>query len=73
MVINFAQSQAQSRVSIDFSHTVLEFLNTGHSQCISLWEVVRAWFREKTRWSQTLRKFAFKVNFRSIFYVRLRI
>ncbi|RWW37891.1 hypothetical protein BHE74_00056935 [Ensete ventricosum] len=34
-VINFAQSRAQSRVSIYFSCTVSEFQNTGHSQCIS--------------------------------------
>ncbi|RRT61677.1 hypothetical protein BHE74_00029128 [Ensete ventricosum] len=33
-VINFAQSQ----VSIDFSRTISEFQNTGHSQCISPWE-----------------------------------
>ncbi|RRT45878.1 hypothetical protein B296_00009925 [Ensete ventricosum] len=51
MVINVAQSHAQSRVSIDFSCTVLEFQNTGHSHCISPWEVVRARFREKRRWS----------------------
>ncbi|RZR90603.1 hypothetical protein BHM03_00018514 [Ensete ventricosum] len=52
MVINFAHS----RVSIDFS-SISSFdwffllrpkiQNTGHSQHISPWEVVRAWFREK--------------------------
>ncbi|RWV97770.1 hypothetical protein BHE74_00036260, partial [Ensete ventricosum] len=62
MVINIAQSRAQSRVSIDFSCTILKIQNTGHSQrirqCseiqnighsqrISPWEVVRTWFREK--------------------------
>ncbi|RRT44060.1 hypothetical protein B296_00033301 [Ensete ventricosum] len=49
MVINIAQSYVQSRVSIDFSSTVSKFQNTSHSQCISPWEVIRAWFREKTR------------------------
>ncbi|RZS10456.1 hypothetical protein BHM03_00041688 [Ensete ventricosum] len=39
-VLNIAQSRAQSRVSIDFSRTILEFQNTGHSQRISPWEVV---------------------------------
>ncbi|RWW47535.1 hypothetical protein BHE74_00046459 [Ensete ventricosum] len=43
-VINFAQS----RVSIGFSCTILEFQNTGHSQHISPWEAIRARFREKT-------------------------
>ncbi|RWW47578.1 hypothetical protein BHE74_00046415 [Ensete ventricosum] len=47
MVINFAQSL----MSIGFSYTISEFQNTGHSQRISPWEVVRARFREKTRWS----------------------
>ncbi|RRT45880.1 hypothetical protein B296_00009926 [Ensete ventricosum] len=46
-VINFAQS----RVSIDFSCTISEFQNTGHSQRISPREVVRAPFCEKTRQS----------------------
>ncbi|RWW37976.1 hypothetical protein BHE74_00056831 [Ensete ventricosum] len=45
MVINFAQSL----VSIGFSCTVSEFQNTGHSQHISPWEVIRARFHEKTR------------------------
>ncbi|RWW35434.1 hypothetical protein BHE74_00059630 [Ensete ventricosum] len=40
-VINFVQSHARSLVSIDFSCTVLEIQNTGHFECISLWEVVR--------------------------------
>ncbi|RZR78448.1 hypothetical protein BHM03_00003798 [Ensete ventricosum] len=47
MIINFTQSP----VLIDFSCTVSEFQNTGHSQSISPWEVVRARFHEKTRWS----------------------
>ncbi|RWV80790.1 hypothetical protein GW17_00057874 [Ensete ventricosum] len=34
-IITFAQSHAQSRVSIDFSCTVSKFQNTGHSQRIS--------------------------------------
>ncbi|RRT60671.1 hypothetical protein B296_00032659 [Ensete ventricosum] len=46
-VIHFAQCHAQSRGSIGFSCTISEFQNTGHSQRISLWEVVRAWFRKK--------------------------
>ncbi|RWW53346.1 hypothetical protein BHE74_00040186, partial [Ensete ventricosum] len=50
-VMNFAQSHARSRLSIDFSCTVSEIKNTGHSQSICKWEVVRAWFHEKTRWS----------------------
>ncbi|RRT71519.1 hypothetical protein B296_00017897 [Ensete ventricosum] len=40
-VINFAQSHAQSRVSIGFSCSVSEIQNTGHSQNISPWEVVQ--------------------------------
>ncbi|RRT31505.1 hypothetical protein B296_00057463, partial [Ensete ventricosum] len=43
-VINFAQS----RVSIDLSCTISEFQNTGHSERISPWEVVRVRFHEKT-------------------------
>ncbi|RZS08718.1 hypothetical protein BHM03_00039724 [Ensete ventricosum] len=43
--INFVQS----RVFIDFSCAVSKIQKTGHSQCISPWEVVRAWFRKKTR------------------------
>ncbi|RZS08000.1 hypothetical protein BHM03_00038922 [Ensete ventricosum] len=46
-VINFTQSRARSRVSIGFSSTILEIQNTSHSQCISPWEVVRAWFHKK--------------------------
>ncbi|RRT35676.1 hypothetical protein B296_00038010, partial [Ensete ventricosum] len=42
MVLNFAQSCAQSRYSINFSCSISEIQNTGHSQCISPWEVVRA-------------------------------
>ncbi|RZR92600.1 hypothetical protein BHM03_00020915 [Ensete ventricosum] len=59
MVINIAQS----RGSISFSRVISEIQNTGHSQRISPWEVVRAWFHEKIRWSSTLRK----VEVRSIF------
>ncbi|RWV83863.1 hypothetical protein BHE74_00024453 [Ensete ventricosum] len=44
-----ALNSAQSQVSIGFSCTVSEFQNTGHSQCISLWEVVQAQFCEKMR------------------------
>ncbi|RWV79975.1 hypothetical protein GW17_00058820 [Ensete ventricosum] len=42
-VINFAQSRVFDR----FSHTVSKFQNTGHSQRISPWEVVRARFHKK--------------------------
>ncbi|RWV78672.1 hypothetical protein GW17_00060314 [Ensete ventricosum] len=45
IVINFAGS----RVSIDFSFTVSKIQNTGHSQCISPWEVVRELFHKKMR------------------------
>ncbi|RZS04910.1 hypothetical protein BHM03_00035316 [Ensete ventricosum] len=47
-VINFARSHAQNRVLIDFSCTVTKIQNTGHSERISQWEVVRAQFHEKT-------------------------
>ncbi|RWV79200.1 hypothetical protein GW17_00059713 [Ensete ventricosum] len=51
MVINFSQSRMQSRtqslVSINFACTVSEIHNTGHSQRLRSWEVIRAWFREK--------------------------
>ncbi|RRT37829.1 hypothetical protein B296_00022624, partial [Ensete ventricosum] len=47
-VIIFAKSHAQSRVSISFSCTISEIQNTGHSQRICQWEVVRARFLEKT-------------------------
>ncbi|RRT68481.1 hypothetical protein B296_00032791 [Ensete ventricosum] len=43
-IINFARSQ----VSIGFLRTISEIQNTGHSQRISPWEVVRARFCEKT-------------------------
>ncbi|RRT35207.1 hypothetical protein B296_00057496 [Ensete ventricosum] len=43
----FVQSHVQTRVSIGFSCTFSEIQNTGDSQCISPWEVVRAWYREK--------------------------
>ncbi|RRT41093.1 hypothetical protein B296_00053709, partial [Ensete ventricosum] len=38
----------RSRVSISFSCNILKIQNTGHSIRISPWEIVRAWFREKT-------------------------
>ncbi|RZS12169.1 hypothetical protein BHM03_00043574 [Ensete ventricosum] len=47
-VIYFARSRTLRRVSIDFSCTILEIQNTGHSRRISPWDVVRAWFRKKT-------------------------
>ncbi|RWW75704.1 hypothetical protein BHE74_00016260 [Ensete ventricosum] len=49
-VIKFAQCRVRTRVSIDFSCTNSEIQNTGDSQCISPWEVVRARFHEKMRW-----------------------
>ncbi|RZR93503.1 hypothetical protein BHM03_00022023 [Ensete ventricosum] len=65
-VINFAQSHAQSRVTIDFSCTVSEFQNIGQSQHISPWEVLRAWFHEK-RDGHKLYVMSRRVEFRSIF------
>ncbi|RZS23400.1 hypothetical protein BHM03_00056319 [Ensete ventricosum] len=47
-VINIARSHTHCRVSIGFSCTVSKIQNTSHSQCISPWYVVRAWFHEKT-------------------------
>ncbi|RRT76454.1 hypothetical protein BHE74_00017097 [Ensete ventricosum] len=44
-VINFTQSH----VSIDFLGNISEFENTGHSQCISSWEVVRSRICENTQ------------------------
>ncbi|RRT33052.1 hypothetical protein B296_00058956 [Ensete ventricosum] len=46
-IINIVQCHARSLVSINFSCTISEIQNTGHSQSTSPWEVVRAWFREK--------------------------
>ncbi|RWW54021.1 hypothetical protein BHE74_00039444 [Ensete ventricosum] len=46
-VINFAQSRADSQVLTDFSCTIMEFQNIGHSLRISTLEVVQAWFHEK--------------------------
>ncbi|RWV86646.1 hypothetical protein GW17_00051425 [Ensete ventricosum] len=43
-VINFVQSHARSQVSIGLSCTISKMQNNGHSQHISAWEVVRAWF-----------------------------
>ncbi|RWW37469.1 hypothetical protein BHE74_00057406 [Ensete ventricosum] len=37
IVINFARSHTQIRVSIGFSCTVSEIQNTGHSRHISPW------------------------------------
>ncbi|RZS23463.1 hypothetical protein BHM03_00056404 [Ensete ventricosum] len=37
----------ETRVLIGFSCTISEIQNTSHSNRISPWEVVRAWFREK--------------------------
>ncbi|RZS09690.1 hypothetical protein BHM03_00040791 [Ensete ventricosum] len=47
MVINIARCHTHSQVSIDFSCTVSEIQNTGHSQRISPWEAVRERFCEK--------------------------
>ncbi|RZR91201.1 hypothetical protein BHM03_00019278 [Ensete ventricosum] len=43
MVINFTQS----RGSISFSCTILVSKKTVHSQYISTWKVIRAWFHKK--------------------------
>ncbi|RZR93127.1 hypothetical protein BHM03_00021558 [Ensete ventricosum] len=61
MIKNFAQT----RVSIVFSCTILEFQNTSPSECISPSEVVHAWFHEKTQWSKTLHKVEFQSIFRA--------
>ncbi|RWW37787.1 hypothetical protein BHE74_00057054 [Ensete ventricosum] len=42
-------SRMQSLVSISFSCNVSEFKNTGHSQIICPWEVIRTWFHEIMR------------------------
>ncbi|RWW43852.1 hypothetical protein BHE74_00050442, partial [Ensete ventricosum] len=55
------------RVSIGYSCVVSEIQNTDHSRRISPWEVVRAWFYEKTRRSRTLHKVARRVEFRLVF------
>ncbi|RRT31372.1 hypothetical protein B296_00054179 [Ensete ventricosum] len=46
-VINITRICAESRVSIGFSFTISEIQNTGQSQRISTWVVLRAWFHEK--------------------------
>ncbi|RRT36232.1 hypothetical protein B296_00052886, partial [Ensete ventricosum] len=51
MVKNIARSCVPSRVSIDFSCTILEIQNIGHSRRISPWEVIQTWFHEKMQWS----------------------
>ncbi|RWW69711.1 hypothetical protein BHE74_00022677, partial [Ensete ventricosum] len=51
--------------SIDFPRTVSEISNTGHSQRISPWEVVRARFHEKIRRSKTLCKVELRLVFRA--------
>ncbi|RZR71135.1 hypothetical protein BHM03_00003766 [Ensete ventricosum] len=54
IIINFAQSHTQ--VPIDFSCTISKIQNTGHSQRISPWEVVRARFREKNSYEHGFMK-----------------
>ncbi|RWV86071.1 hypothetical protein GW17_00052079 [Ensete ventricosum] len=71
-IINFAQSHVRSQVSIGISCTISKIQNTGHSQLISPWEVVRAWFCEKIRWSLTLRNVARKVEFQTVFHAPSR-
>ncbi|RZS29423.1 hypothetical protein BHM03_00063153 [Ensete ventricosum] len=71
-VLNFARRRAQSRVSIDFSCTISEIQNIGHSRCISTWEVVRIRFPEKTRRSYNVHKVARRVKFRLIFHAPSR-
>ncbi|RWV83424.1 hypothetical protein GW17_00054966 [Ensete ventricosum] len=46
--------------------------NTGHSQRISPWEVVRARFHKKIRWLSTLHKVTRKVEFRYVSYAPWR-
>ncbi|RWW56826.1 hypothetical protein BHE74_00036428 [Ensete ventricosum] len=47
MVISFARCHTESRVSIDFSCTVSEIQNTGHSRRTSPYEIIQARFCEK--------------------------
>ncbi|RRT38165.1 hypothetical protein B296_00059058 [Ensete ventricosum] len=47
MIIYFARSLVQSRVSIGFSCTILEIQNIGHSRCISPWEVIYGFTRRR--------------------------
>ncbi|RWV93720.1 hypothetical protein GW17_00043803 [Ensete ventricosum] len=67
-----AKSRAKSRFD-RFSCIILGFQNTGNSQRISPWEVIRARFNDKTRLSKTLHIVALNVSFRSIFLHRLGI
>ncbi|RZS27374.1 hypothetical protein BHM03_00060830 [Ensete ventricosum] len=64
MVIYFAQSRTQNRVSIDFSCTISEIQNFGHSRRNSPWEVVQARYRESHK--LCVQSHA-EVEFRSVF------
>ncbi|RWW74931.1 hypothetical protein BHE74_00017070 [Ensete ventricosum] len=57
IVVNFVQSRTQSQVSIGLSCTVSKFQNTGLSQCISPWEVVRARVEFRSVFHETTWKF----------------
>ncbi|RRT33444.1 hypothetical protein B296_00048980 [Ensete ventricosum] len=69
--INFARSRAQSRASIDFSCTVSEIQNTGHSQRISPWEV-RIRFHKKNDCQKICVKLHFELSSDRFFMHRLR-
>ncbi|RZS24154.1 hypothetical protein BHM03_00057182 [Ensete ventricosum] len=70
-VIKFARSRMQSHVSIDFSCTVSEIQNIGHSQRISPWEVIQAWFRKKTQRSYNLHESRAESSFDRFFVYHL--
>ncbi|RRT65724.1 hypothetical protein B296_00000282 [Ensete ventricosum] len=59
----FEHSHVQSRVLISFLCTIFEVQNSGHSQHISPWEVVRVWFYKKSRWSKLCAKSRVKSSF----------
>ncbi|RWW66997.1 hypothetical protein BHE74_00025594 [Ensete ventricosum] len=68
MVINFAQSRMQSRVSFDYSCTISKIQNTGHSQHIRPWEIVEHGFVKKC----DSHKLCAKLSFNRFFVYHLR-
>ncbi|RZS27380.1 hypothetical protein BHM03_00060834, partial [Ensete ventricosum] len=55
-----------------FSCNVSKIQNTGHSQRISPWKVVLAWFCEKMQLLSTFGKVTCKVEFRLVFRAPFR-
>ncbi|RRT81770.1 hypothetical protein B296_00012070 [Ensete ventricosum] len=72
MVINFARSCVQSRVSIDFSFIVSKIQNIGHSRYISLWEVVQHGFTKIHNGHKFCAKSRAELSFDRFFVHRLR-